>query len=193
MLGQLGGNSGLLGTRWVSITGEVAGDPQDAGFSKRAGEERHVTPRLSFKAAKPRSNCLNELLYYLLLHVYFKRPHNKQVKLTLLLCSYHSGCRRFCQLLLLCSPCSLSCSDIICSVCFRLAIFSCWFSCSICNKIKAQLRSHKRLSLLQVMSLGTFLRGVSIHVEAYLFKFKGDPVFNLGCLLLNNLRLLGSD
>lgn len=38
--GQLGGNSGLLGTRWVSITGEVAGDPQDAGFSKRAGEER---------------------------------------------------------------------------------------------------------------------------------------------------------
>lgn len=40
VLGQLGGNRGLLGTRWVSITGEVAGDPEDAGFSKRAGGER---------------------------------------------------------------------------------------------------------------------------------------------------------
>lgn len=39
--GQLGGNSGLLGTRWVSITGEVAGDPEDEGFSKRALEDRH--------------------------------------------------------------------------------------------------------------------------------------------------------
>lgn len=38
--GQLGGNRGLLGTRWVSITGEVAGEQQDAGFSRRAAEER---------------------------------------------------------------------------------------------------------------------------------------------------------
>lgn len=36
--GQLGGNSGLLGTWCVSIIGEAAGDPEDAGFSKRAGK-----------------------------------------------------------------------------------------------------------------------------------------------------------
>lgn len=40
--GQLGGNSGLFGTRWVSITGEVAGDPEDAGFSKRAEGDREI-------------------------------------------------------------------------------------------------------------------------------------------------------
>lgn len=38
--GQLGGNRGLLGTRCVSITGEVAGDAEDVGFSKRARKER---------------------------------------------------------------------------------------------------------------------------------------------------------
>lgn len=37
--GQLGGNSGLLGTRWASNTGEVAGDPEDRGFSKRAAKQ----------------------------------------------------------------------------------------------------------------------------------------------------------
>lgn len=34
--GQLGGNSGLLGTRWVSVLGEVTGDPEEAGVSNRA-------------------------------------------------------------------------------------------------------------------------------------------------------------
>lgn len=34
------------------------------------------------------------------------------------------------------SPCSLSCNDSICAACFRLAVFSCWFSCSICNSDK---------------------------------------------------------
>lgn len=37
--GQLGGNRGLLGTWWVSITGEVAGETQHVGFSRSAAEE----------------------------------------------------------------------------------------------------------------------------------------------------------
>lgn len=37
--GQVGGNSGLLGTRWASNIGEVAGDPQETGFSKTAAKQ----------------------------------------------------------------------------------------------------------------------------------------------------------
>lgn len=40
--GQLGGNRGLLGTRCVSITGEVAGDAENTGFSKRARKKKSM-------------------------------------------------------------------------------------------------------------------------------------------------------
>lgn len=42
MPGQLGGKSGLLGTKWVSATGEVAGDPKAGGFSRSAADKRQT-------------------------------------------------------------------------------------------------------------------------------------------------------
>lgn len=38
--GQLGGKSGLLGTKCASATGEVAGDPEAEAFSRSAADKR---------------------------------------------------------------------------------------------------------------------------------------------------------
>lgn len=55
MPGQLGGKSGLLGTKWVSTAGELVGDPQLADFSRSAADQRRKikdTWRLTSKQKK---------------------------------------------------------------------------------------------------------------------------------------------
>lgn len=108
MPGQLGGKSGLPGTKWVSATGEVAGDPELEGFSRSAVERRKIKD--SHQSDKTNLSLVN------------KDGQNVSD-----------------------SPCSLSCNDRICSVCFRLAVFRCWFSCSICNKDKTKTLSRPAL------------------------------------------------
>lgn len=55
MPGQLGG---LLGTKWVSTTGEVAGDPELAGFSRSAADGRRKIKDTRWLTSKQRKETI---------------------------------------------------------------------------------------------------------------------------------------